>query len=166
MNLSSSIRLSGKPGAFAKQRLSAKYRPERAIVARSPYYAYRYASATCRRFPEGEAAIATDPQWAYQYAFYILGKRFPEGEPAVLESPKWAYRYALNVINKGLLPSNFHSRQGHSVRRGRWPEAEPIIATHPEYSFWYARDVIGGKFPAGEAVMRGTTWWNDYLMIP
>ncbi len=65
------------------------------------------------RFPEGEAAIATNPIASYKYATEVIKGRFPEGEDTIATSPAhawYAVNYALNVI------------------KGRWPEAEKAIA--------------------------------------
>ena len=64
------------------------------------------------RFPEGEAAIATNPIASYKYATEVIKGRFPEGEAAIATSPgcaTYAVDYAINVI------------------KGRWPEAEEAI---------------------------------------
>ena len=65
------------------------------------------------RFPEGEAAIATNPIASYKYATEVIKGRFPEGEAVIATSPGYAgyaVDYAINVI------------------KGRWPEAEEAIA--------------------------------------
>jgi len=36
------------------------------------------------RWPEGEAVIAKDAQYAYHYAKDVIGGRFPEGEKVIL----------------------------------------------------------------------------------
>jgi hypothetical protein len=45
------------------------------------------------RWPEGEAAIAKDPQWAYYYAENVIKGRWPEGEAAIAKDPQWAKEY-------------------------------------------------------------------------
>lgn len=76
--------------------------------------AYVYASLVLeRRWPEGEAAIATHPGWAYQYAANVVKGRVPELEDAIMRDPKYAVFYAAFVI------------------KGRWPEAEAVIAADP-----------------------------------
>ena len=47
------------------------------------------------RFPEGEAAIATNPLDALNYAINVLKGRFPEAEPAIAKDPTWAEKYLI-----------------------------------------------------------------------
>ena len=79
-----------------------------------PWVALYYATQLIKgRFPEGEAAIATDPIASYKYATEVIKGRFPEGEAVIATSPggaTYAVDYAINVI------------------KGRWPEAEEAIA--------------------------------------
>ena len=90
-----------------------------------------------RRFPEGEVAIAKDPENTYYYALELIEGRWPEGEAAMLVDSHYAYVYARDVI------------------KGRFPEAEEAMAKeYPEYSKkylklfpdakieWYAREWI------------------------
>ena len=50
-------------------------------------------------------AVASDPEWAYRYAGYIIKGRFPEGEKAIASDPKWAsaYKEFLNGLNNETL---------------------------------------------------------------
>ena len=45
------------------------------------------------RWPEGEPAIATDPELAYSYAKNVLKGRFREGEEAISTHPRLAKDY-------------------------------------------------------------------------
>ena len=83
-------------------------------VIQDPWTALYYATKLIKgRFPEGEAAIATNPIASYKYATEVIKGRFPEGEAVIATSPGYAgyaVDYAINVI------------------KGRWPEAEEAIA--------------------------------------
>ena len=96
------------------------------IIATEPEFVYRYARYVIGgRWPEGEAAIAKDLYWAYQYVMDVLkNKRFPEGEAVILKDPKTAYYYAHYVID------------------GRWLEAEPIISKDPKLASEYMKFVL------------------------
>jgi hypothetical protein len=45
------------------------------------------------RFPKGEAAIAKDPELAYNYARQVIKGRFPKGEAAIAKYPSYWKRY-------------------------------------------------------------------------
>ena len=83
-------------------------------VIQDPWTALYYATKLIKgRFPEGEAAIATNPIASYKYATEVIKGRFPEGEAVIATSPVCAaydVEYAIDVI------------------KGRWPEAEEAIA--------------------------------------
>jgi hypothetical protein len=79
------------------------------------------------RWPEFEAAIATDPAQAYQYAWEVIGGRFPAGEAAIAKDSFWAYKYAKNIIS------------------GRFPEGEAAIAKDPYWTSMYAMNFVGDK---------------------
>jgi len=53
--------------------------------------------------------IMKDPEYAYNYAKYVLEDRWPEAEPYIMKDPVWAYYYARDTI------------------KDRWYEAEPYI---------------------------------------
>lgn len=75
--------------------------------AHNPKAAYGYAITNEIPFPEGEAAIATDGRYSYEYATYCLhDERFPAGEDAIINDVYNIYDYA------------------HEVLRHSWPEAE------------------------------------------
>lgn len=97
------------------------------------------------RFPEGEAAIASDAHWACCYASDVIQGRFPEGEAAIASNARLAYWYALVVIKR------------------RWPEGEAAIATDAKWAFYYAQYVLGGRFPQGEAAICGSEWCSLYI---
>ena len=111
-------------------------RPPTSLELTDPQEAYHYAMDVIEGpFPKGEAAMATDPYYAYVYAKYAKGP-FPEGEAAIATHPYFAYVYARDVI------------------KGRFPEAEEAMAKDPKYSKksleafpdakieWYAREWI------------------------
>ncbi len=59
----------------------------REFMASNPEYAFRYAKYILNdRFPEGEKAIATNGEYSYLYALVVLYKRFPEGEETIASS--------------------------------------------------------------------------------
>ena len=68
-----------------------------------------------RRWPEGEAAIATSPLRSYYYAHDILKGRFPEGEAAIAQNPNYGYWYACDII------------------KGRWLECEEALSQSEHY---------------------------------
>ena len=96
---------------------------------------YEYAREVLKGpFPAGEAAIATDPEWAYSYAVYVLdGKRFPAGEAGIATDPQWAYRYARKEARIRTYDYAIY------VLKGSFPAGEAAIATDPENSKDYVR---------------------------
>jgi hypothetical protein len=72
-----------------------KVRPPTKRELTDPHDAYFYAEEKLRmgRFPEGEAAIAKDPYWAYQYARHIIKGRWPEAEATIATDPVAAKLY-------------------------------------------------------------------------
>jgi uncharacterized protein YeaC (DUF1315 family) len=107
---------------------------------------YNYANRVIQgRWPEGEAAISQDPEWAFKYASRVIRGRWPEAEPFIAQNPKWASKYASIVI------------------RSRWPEDEIVIAQDPEGAFNYATAVIQGRWPEGEAaISQDPKWASKY----
>ena len=121
--------------------LGESVRPPTESELKDPYCAYHYATDILKgRWPEGEEAIATNPDWAYHYAGYVIRGRWPEGEAAIATDPYWSYHYAKDVI------------------RGRFPEGEEAIATGPQCAKYYIE-----LFPEArrEWVMRGWLDWFD-----
>jgi hypothetical protein len=120
----------------AKRKVSPPTEEELTDPRRAYYYAINVIS---RRFPEGEAAIATSPYWSYHYARRIIRGRWPEAEAAIATSSWWGYRYARDVL------------------KGRFPEGEPAIATEPRLAKYYLK-----QFPEArlEWAMNG---WLDWL---
>jgi hypothetical protein len=67
-----------------------KVRPPTEKELTTPHWAFNYARYVIKgRFPEGEAAIATDPYLAYVYARDILKGRFPEAEASIAKDPDY-----------------------------------------------------------------------------
>jgi hypothetical protein len=114
------------------------------VLTRVPKIAFEHAEGLGRRFPEAEAAIAKDAQYAYWYATIIIKGRFPEGEAAIANHTLYAFSYAYSIIN------------------GRFPEGEASIAKSAQYAYKYARDVIKERFPEGEAAIANSIWKKDY----
>jgi len=125
-----------------------KARPPTKSELKDPEKAYFYAEGKLawgdsRRFPEGEAAIATSPYWSYHYARRVIRGRFPEAEAAIATS-RWALNYAWHVI--------------HELEAGgRWPEGEEHIAKDPEDAKFYLEHFPEAKL---EWAMNG---WLDWL---
>jgi hypothetical protein len=88
-------------------------------------------------------AVASDPHWAYHYAYGVIKGRWPEGEKAIASDPYYAYYYAYGIIN------------------GRWPEAEKAIANDPNYAYSYARHIINGRWPEGEKAIASDPYYAN-----
>ena len=67
------------------------------IWAKDPGTAYSYAMHNSMPFPEGEDAIATDPYYAYWYAYNVLHGRFPKGEPVILADDSFGPIYKMDI---------------------------------------------------------------------
>ena len=120
--------------------------PRQKRIYKDPEKAVAWATKHGQRFPEAESVIATDPKWAYEYAYDVIVGRFPEGEPAIATRPLLAYHYA------------------HCVIKDHWPEAESVIATDPFSAHRYAINVLKGRFPEAEAVIAtDPEWAKEYL---
>lgn len=65
------------------------------------------------RIAELEPMLAGDPEYALDYAMYILKDRFPAGEKAIAKLSTTAFHYASHVI------------------KGRWPMGESAISKNP-----------------------------------
>jgi lambda repressor-like predicted transcriptional regulator len=117
------------------------------VLTQVPRFAYEHAKSLGRRFPEGEAAISKDAEYAYKYAKYVIEGRWPEGEATITKDVEAAYLYARDAIE------------------GRFPEGETEISKDAEYAYKYARDVVKGRWPAGEATIANSLWKQDYEKI-
>jgi hypothetical protein len=87
---------------------------ESTIARKDPYLTYKYAKYVIKgRWPEGEANILRNLEYAIWYTSDVIKGRWPEVEEAIINDPNrryWILSYAKNVI------------------QGRWPEAEEAIA--------------------------------------
>lgn len=91
-----------------------------ARVISNPKEAYYYAADILGgRFPEGEAAIATEALPSLWYAQFVLSGPFPAGEDAISEKGHRAFIYATHIL---------HSR---------FPAGEPAIAADDYYAPLY-----------------------------
>jgi sarcosine oxidase delta subunit len=73
-----------------------KVRPPTKKELTTAHWAFNYARYNIKgRFPEGEAAIATDPYVAYVYARDVLKGRFPEAEASIATHPYCANQYLI-----------------------------------------------------------------------
>src|SRR6266851_3388301 len=89
-----------------------------------------------RRFPEGEAVIATSAAYSYNYAMLVIkGQWLEEGEAAIATSAWDASSYACYII------------------KGRFPKGEVSITTSAQWSYYYVQDIIKGRFPEGEDII-------------
>jgi hypothetical protein len=62
------------------------------LFARDPKTAVEYARFTGQRFPLGEKAIASVPEYAYFYVITVLKDRFPQAEATLRKDPEyWSY---------------------------------------------------------------------------
>lgn len=93
-----------------------------------PKAAFSYAITNEIPFPEGEAAIATNGRYSYEYAAFCLNnQRFPAGEDAIIDGVSHIYDYAYDVLE-------------HS-----WPEAEKMLFSgkNDEVAAEYFKEYIG-----------------------
>ena len=67
--------------------------PYQKRIYKDPQKAYSWANKRKQRFPEAEAAIATDPELALLYVRDVIRGRWPEGEPAIATSPYYSKEY-------------------------------------------------------------------------
>jgi len=106
-------------------------------LAKSAKDSYNFAKSVKKApFPEGEAAIATDPMHSYLYAKNVLHeKRFPAGEPVIIKNPEYLWLYTKNII------------------KGAWPEVEDIFAANAELAFRYAKEILRNRFVKGEPII-------------
>ena len=102
------------------------------LWAKDPELAYYYAQHTGKPFPLGESAIAKDPFFSLNYAYYILKEAFPAGEAVIAEDSYNALLYAKRVIEKP------------------FPLGEKAISRNAANSLTYAIDVLHGPFKLGE----------------
>ncbi len=93
--------------------------------------------------PEAREFMASNPEYAFEYANYILKGRFVEGEKVITTDPRYAYYYAIHVL------------------KGRFSEAEKAIATNSRYSYLYARYVLKRRFQAGEEAIAAVPYYAE-----
>ena len=131
---------------------------QQAGTVKDPQRALKHALSQNAPFPEGEAAIATNAETAYQYANAVLKGRFERGEPMILRDPKASLEYAKNVI-KAPWPAaesaiakdpSMAYQYAKSVLKAPWPAAEPVIATDRRAALQYAAHILKGRFPEYE----------------
>lgn len=133
----------------AKKKVSKPIRPPTNKELTDPKKAYTYAETILKdRFPEGEEAIAKDPNYSMYYAYNVLkGKRFPLGEKTILEHPD---KYQIANYAKNIL-------------KERWPEGEKEVVKNPIAAYHYARDVIEGEWPEAEPyIMKDAAAASNY----
>ena len=128
--------------AVQKARKGAKLnRWELEDLAKSPLWSLEYARKVLKgRFPEGEAAIGSEPGLAFAYAKEIVKGAFPEGEQAILDQKdRWGNRpflkrYIIDVA--GVRNEKFETSLLKEVRKGN----------EANLSIEYARKCIGGRW--------------------
>jgi hypothetical protein len=153
------------------ERLMAFYDSTVVPICYDAKASYDFAKLLKRRFPAGEAVIATDPCLAYRYAKEIIGGRWPEAEKTISSSPAWSVDYALYIVKGRWLTAeeailrdaywaNLYVRD---VVQGKWPEAEVALVNEPEFSMRYACYVTGERWPEAEAAIIKSAWKYSYL---
>ena len=118
---------------FAQEVIKGPFPDGEAAIASTPETALNYAMFTQKPFLLGEPSIASQPLTAFDYAKHVLAGKFVLGQKSMATKADIAYEYA-----RELLHSPFVS-------------GEDVIATSPEYSSLYACDVRKGPFVKGEA---------------
>ena len=102
------------------------------IIKRVPEYASEYARYIIKgRWKEAELVIMKDPYENYLYVKEAIKERCPDLEPIIIKDADLALTYAQNAIG------------------GRWIEAEPIIMKHPSQAYMYAEYILAkdSKWP-------------------
>ena len=109
--------------AYQIAKTNRKLRPKlEPIIMKDPEWAFEYAEyVLIRPWPEAEPYIMKDPEFAYMYTKYVLERHWPEAEPYIMKDPKWEYYYAIFILKR------------------RWLEAEPYIMKHPHIGGNYTR---------------------------
>lgn len=133
---------------------------QRMIVAQDPWAANEYARLTDKPFPEGEAAIATDPEAAYDYAIEVLGNRFPRGEAVIASRAYTAIEYAVSILQsrfpraEAIIAQDPYNAFRYALRilKRPWPEAEPAILKDPDVAADYAAN-LKGPWPEAETLI-------------
>lgn len=106
------------------------------VISKYPQFAQDYAvDIIKKRFPKGEAAIATDANCSFKYAKFALKGPFKLGEPAIAKSPTFSVQYAMYILED------------------RFPEGEAAIAKDAFWSETYAMHIIKGRFKMGESAI-------------
>lgn len=157
------------------------------VIATDPKWSLKYSrNLLVDRFPLGEPAIATDADYAYQYANDVLcvgafvpdNKRFPMGEPAIAKDAATSFYYAREIIGGRFPlgepaiakdPETAYKYSSEILKKGdfvpgskRFPAGERAIATDPHWSYFYAIYAVGGRFPRGEPVIFADKSYADF----
>lgn len=133
------------------------------IIAEYPNSAQLYATTVLKgKWPEGESAIATTAESAYEYAKVSLkANRFPAGEQAILGNSWYSYLYAKTIL-KSPWPAaeaiiktvpNTYNLYSNDVLYGPWGNGIRGIASDLMAAFTYAKDILNGAFPEGEPII-------------
>ena len=113
--------------------------PARALVhiIKSPAYSFKYANEILDKkpFPAGEAVIAKDPTYAYQYAEAILKGPFPAGEAVIAKDATSSLNYAF-------------------ICDRPFPVGEAAIAKDASSSYTYAKYILFDRFLKGEPAIK------------
>ena len=130
-----SIGVMGAEKRHAITVMNNEYKKHEDVWAKDAGTAYDYAKNILQgRFPAGEAAIKTDPEFAMMYAINILKARWPAAEPYILNGG--------DPVNIAVYCTNFKIKD--------WPEGVKVILTDITAISMYARSVINGRWEAGE----------------
>lgn len=111
--LKQSPEYSYKYASAMKSRYGGFVVPMEHAVGKSAKYSYNWAMNILDKkpFPEGEEAIARNPNLSMQYAWYIIKGKWEKGEDAIATDAWQSVRYAQFVLG------------------GRFPKGEEIIKT-------------------------------------
>jgi hypothetical protein len=111
-------------------------------ISESPEYSYKYGREILNgRFEKGEKAIASDVNYAYDYAFYLKEYKnidWKGGEDIISKNAGYSYKYAMYVI------------------KGRWEKGEEAISKSHEHIYQYAVNVLNDKFDLGHHTIFNT----------
>jgi hypothetical protein len=136
------------------------------------FYSYSYAKDVIKGpFPQGEPAIARDPEYSFLYVKDVLKAPFPMGEPAISQTIYFSYHYASNVL-KAPFPlgepaisqsTEYSLYYAKDILHAPFPLGEPAISRSPGYSYAYAQEVLKAPFPLGEpAISRSSHFSYQY----
>ena len=93
-----------------------------------------------------ESIIATDFEYSYYYAYYVLEGRFEKGEPVIATNGESSYDYAREIV------------------KGRFELGEKALAKSDSIAYNYAKHTIRGRFELGEYIIFTRKYYIPYYM--